>query len=170
MARLSGAGSARGQGQSWHLGHWLGHHGVGVYRHLQMQLAVLAQGCPVGLLHAKVSWTNTAVMQVQLPQFRKAGLEVIAVFSRGQQRARQIAEQASAPQHVALLIHPPLEVFSAKHAFTQNGIKHSFSSAEDLCLCEDGTPLLVARSAASSVVSCVTQCILFLLQWMLSVS
>lgn len=33
-------------------------------------------------------------LQVQLPQFRKAGLEVTAIFSRGQQRARQVAEQA----------------------------------------------------------------------------
>ena len=33
------------------------------------------------------------MLQVQLPQFRKAGLEVTAVFSRGQQRARQVAEQ-----------------------------------------------------------------------------
>ena len=29
-----------------------------------------------------------------MPQFRKAGLEVTAIFSRGQQRARQVAEQA----------------------------------------------------------------------------
>ena len=118
-------------------------------------------------MHAKVSRTNTAVMQVQLPQFRKAGLEVTAIFSRGQQRARQVAEQASAPQHVPILIHPPLDVFSAERAFMQNGIKHSFSSTEDLCLCEDGMDLLFARSASSSVVSCVTQYVLFLLQWML---
>lgn len=50
-----------------------------------------------------VSWQpDTAGMQVQLPQFRKAGLEVTAVFSRGQQRARQVAEQARTPQHVAM--------------------------------------------------------------------
>ena len=46
-------------------------------------------------------------MQVQLPQFRKAGLEVTAVFSRGHQRARQVAEQVitpQTPQHIAKFV------------------------------------------------------------------
>ncbi|KAL3163291.1 Glucose-fructose oxidoreductase domain-containing protein 1 [Trebouxia sp. C0010 RCD-2024] len=67
---------------------------------------------------------------VQLPQFRKGGLEVTAVFSRGQQRARQVADQ--------------------------NHIKLHFSSAEDLCLCEEvdchqcGHPTLPALQAFPS--------------------
>ena len=90
--------------------------------------------------HGSMRHANAAAMQVQLPQFRKAGLEVTAVFSRGQQRARQVAEQASTPQTCFPLLSG---LFSAKRASMQNGIKHCFSSAEDLCLCEEGIPFLI---------------------------
>ena len=126
-------------------------------RNSKLQQTLLAHACMDHFFHTRANFiphgsirhADTAAMQVQLPQFRKAGLEVTAVFSRGQQRARQVAEQVSTPQHVAfafaILLFSLLGLFTAKCAWVQNGIKHCFSRAEDLCLCEEGLSLLFAR-------------------------
>ena len=66
-------------------------------------------------------------MQVQLPQFRKAGMEVVAVFSRGQQRARQVAEQASdtnSCQRAACTLLPAAQQYS----HYQSAARPSFAS------------------------------------------
>ena len=70
---------------------------------------------------------TTLWLQVQLPQFRKADLEVTAIFSRGKQRARQVAEQAS-------LTHT-LSPVCANTTY-----RTCFALKKELCSCH-GTPV-----------------------------